>query len=100
MTGKVPFPGAGAMEILRSVVKDPTPRARTFDPSVSEPMDRLLYKMMHRNPRKRFQRAEEAQRAFLQLQQTGDVSGSISSTGVTDTIRQRVRGWWQALRGR
>jgi serine/threonine-protein kinase len=100
VTGKVPFGGAGAMEILRSVVKDPTPRAREVDPTVSEPMEAILYRMMHKSPEKRYQSPEQAEAAFRRLRDTGEVSGTAEASANGIGVGARLRSWLRRLVGR
>ena len=98
-TGRVPFPGKSAMEILRKVVRDPTPHARSFEPSLSEGFDTILYRLMHKNPKRRYPSAHDAQQALLELRETGRVSGGISAALRRSALGQRMRRWWRRLRG-
>ncbi|RME74731.1 MAG: serine/threonine protein kinase [Planctomycetota bacterium] len=97
--GRVPFPGKSAMEILRRVVRDPTPRLQSFEPSVSDGFDTIIHRMMHKNPKRRYASARDAQRALIELRDTGRVSGGISSAILRGEIGNRVRAWWRRLRG-
>lgn len=91
--GKVPFPGQGAMEILRKVVKDPTPRLREFEPSVSAAFEGIVYRMMHKDPARRYQTPQELEAALRELRETGTVGSSAIATGGGAGLGARLRAW-------
>lgn len=58
-TGEVPFPGSNHLEIVDKKNEGAFPRASSRNPEVSEEMDRILEKMLARQPRDRYQTASE-----------------------------------------
>jgi serine/threonine protein kinase len=55
LTGKLPFPGDDAAEKISARVLEDAPTLRLARPEVSPALERILTKMMERNPRDRYQ---------------------------------------------
>src|SRR5262249_42850076 len=59
LTGEVPFPGANALEIAEQKRLGKFMRASAVNPAVPPSLDRILDRMMAREPRDRYQTASE-----------------------------------------
>lgn len=57
--GEVPFPGMNTLEIMDKKQAGTFPPARTYNQTVSEELDRILAKMLARDPQGRYQTASE-----------------------------------------
>lgn len=63
LTGKLPF-DAPAMKVLMMLIKDPAPKPSSIDPTLGPSIDGLLATLLAKNPRDRFQSAEEMRDAL------------------------------------
>jgi serine/threonine-protein kinase len=59
VTGEVPFPGANHLEVVDKKEHGAFPPASALNPDVPPALDRILGRMMARNPRDRYQTASE-----------------------------------------
>jgi serine/threonine-protein kinase len=59
LTGEVPFPGANHLEVVEKKSVGVFPPASTLNPEVSGLLDRIINKMLARDPRQRYQTASE-----------------------------------------
>ncbi|HTL53409.1 MAG TPA: serine/threonine-protein kinase, partial [Planctomycetota bacterium] len=59
LTGDFPFPGASAMQVMVKHNNDPVRDPRTLAPAVPETIVSVLYKMMAKEPKDRYQTCEE-----------------------------------------
>ena len=77
LTGKVPFPGEDDQEVIRAKEKGRFLPARKHVPELPEIIDRVLAKMMARDPRQRF---ASARALVAALEATGLASGKAPTT--------------------
>jgi serine/threonine-protein kinase len=68
VTGEVPFPGKGYMEIAEKKLKGTFVPASTVNPEVPPALDRILERMLARNPRERYQMVSGV---IVDLERTG-----------------------------
>ncbi|MBI4024443.1 MAG: protein kinase [Verrucomicrobia bacterium] len=59
VTGRVPFQGSSSAEIMSKHLTEPLPWPRTIRPDLSEGFCKLLYKMMAKDAKDRFQTMED-----------------------------------------
>ncbi len=59
LTGQTPFDADTPLAILMKHLGDPLPAPRELDPSLPEPLDRLVLRALAKRPEDRFQTAEE-----------------------------------------
>ncbi len=55
LTGKCPFEGDGPMDIVSSILKDPTPQVRTLLPDVPRHIERIIDKTLRKDREHRYQ---------------------------------------------
>jgi len=67
-TGHKPFAGETVAEVLEQQRHAPPPDPRQFNPSVSEPLSRLILRCLAKDPNQRFASARELQRALQALE--------------------------------
>ena len=59
LTGQHPYPGNNTIEILHKLFSDPVPDPRKVNPEVSPASAAIVMKMLAKNPKDRFQNANE-----------------------------------------
>ena len=64
LTGKLPYTGNDVNTVLRTIIRQDAPRLSTFAPHLGEGMDRLVAKLMCRNPSGRHPSARALMRAL------------------------------------
>lgn len=57
MTGQVPFDGATAAVIMTRHLTDPVPSVRALNPNITSGCDRIIQKLMQKDPRDRYKSA-------------------------------------------
>ena len=67
LTGKAPFTGDAAPQIMFKHVTAPTPDPRDLVPEIPEPVVQILRRAMEKSPADRFQSAEEMREALDQI---------------------------------
>ena len=69
LTGQVPFRGGYAEATLYAIKNDPLPRLRGSESERSEAVEKVVYRALEKDPRKRFQTAGDLARALRRLQE-------------------------------
>ena len=94
-SGQTPFEGKTAATIMVSVIKDaPTP-LKQLAPDLSPGFIALVEKMMHKDPAKRFQNAQETLDALGKVKSgeylpgKGGATGKAPTTGSAQRVRER-----------
>jgi len=64
LTGQAPFEGTTGEEVMEAAQKSPMPEIRSFRPDLPEDFAKVVTRMMHRDPDKRFQSYAEAVEAL------------------------------------
>lgn len=59
LAGRPPFPATTPEELLQKHLRTPPPAASEFNPNVTPEMDKLIFKMLMKNPKERPASAEE-----------------------------------------
>ncbi len=59
LTGKVPFDAENPWSIINMHITMPPPRIEKFKKGVSKPLEEIIYKLLEKNPNKRYQTPEE-----------------------------------------
>ncbi|MGQ9505931.1 MAG: serine/threonine-protein kinase [Thermogutta sp.] len=67
LSGQPPFPGGSVLQKLLQHQSEEPPNIRSIRPDVSEPVARVLRRMMAKSPRQRYQSAEELVQALRSL---------------------------------
>jgi serine/threonine-protein kinase len=58
-TGRLPFDGASAMEVVVAHIQKPAPRPRTVNPTLPAELDALIVRCLEKSPERRYPRVEE-----------------------------------------
>ena len=66
LTGRRPFTGRSALEILKKNMNDPPPHPHTVDEMAPNGLVEICLRLMQKQPRDRYQTAEELQQALAQ----------------------------------
>ncbi len=91
LTGMRPFTAPDAAALFEEILGAPLRDARALRPDLAPTVSTLVYRAMKRDPRERFQTAEEMQRAIRAAQAQADSDGAYSlrtvlTTGEHDAI--------------
>jgi len=82
ITGRTPFSGQTAKEIVLKHIKEPPPAASSFDDSVPDEIDAVISKMLAKEPDRRYQTARELIVALETVCADHGIKGSIIRRGV------------------
>ncbi len=74
LTGHTPFQGGDIKEILRKQVNEPCPSLKDEHPDVPESVERIVHRMMQKDPERRYGTADELI-ADLEAARSGSTSG-------------------------
>jgi len=72
LTGRRPFTGKSALEVLANNMKKDPPPPHTVDEHIPEGLEEICMKLMRKHPRDRFQSAEQLQSAFAKWRKSAD----------------------------
>jgi serine/threonine protein kinase len=72
LTGRRPFTGKSAVEILRSNMKDEPPHPHTVDEFIPDGLVEIALKLLRKNPEERYQGAKELKAAIDAWRKTPD----------------------------
>ncbi|MEW5868112.1 MAG: protein kinase [Chloroflexota bacterium] len=96
LTGRTPFDADTPLAILMKHLNDPLPLPNKFDPTIPEPLERVLLKALSKQPEDRFQSASEmaqalsdaAQQAGIELPERVDLPQPVSTTdNASDSVK-------------
>jgi tRNA A-37 threonylcarbamoyl transferase component Bud32 len=92
LTGQPPFDADTPLAILMKHVNDPLPLPRKIDPTIPEPFERVLLKVLAKRPEDRYQTAEEMAQALRDAaRQAGvDIPQAISLPPVAAVVAGSV----------
>lgn len=90
ITGKVPYEGETAMEVLLSKEKGLAPKASALNPDVPKAINPLLDKMMAKDPARRHQKAEELVADIERLGLMAEVLSFLPGAAVRSTPAPRA----------
>ena len=71
LTGRRPYPQKDRKDVIRAHRRSPVPHARTLDPAVPETMDKVLARLMAKDPRDRYATARDARNALARSGPSG-----------------------------
>lgn len=71
LTGRRPYPQKDRKDAIRAHRRSPVPHARTLDPAVPEKMDKVLARLMAKDPRDRYGTARAARSALARSGPSG-----------------------------
>ena len=90
LAGKVPFTGRNPMELIRVHSSMPAPALSSFRPEVSEELEEVVARCLHKKPEGRYSDAGELAKALASLPA---VRGDGSQVGCTRTLRVHASNW-------
>lgn len=67
-TGQVPFEAETPMAVVLKHIRDPLPVPRQVNPEIPEPLQRMIFRAMHKEPSERFASAGQMVAAMTSLQ--------------------------------
>jgi serine/threonine-protein kinase len=82
LTGRLPFQSKNRLEAVFQRVKEPAPSPRTINPRIDEDCDRVIQRLLQREPGDRYTNAQEVIREL-----DGDQSGWLSRDPAVDRRR-------------
>ena len=74
LTGRLPFVGADQQALAMAHIKEPPPNAADFNPNVPEHLDRILQKVLSKEPTSRYRTADQLGRILLSYRRQGYVT--------------------------
>ncbi|HVO42687.1 MAG TPA: protein kinase [Aggregatilineales bacterium] len=72
LTGKLPYSGTDQQELALAHIRDAVPHIDDFEPNVPVHLDRIIYKVMAKNPSDRYRTADQLGRILIGLQKQGE----------------------------
>jgi eukaryotic-like serine/threonine-protein kinase len=89
LTGKPPFSGSSAVKVIFSHIKSPVPNILERCPALKEPIALVIYKLLEKDPKNRFNCAADTRVALMEafdLQQSAVYSkSSVNKKGIAAT---------------
>ncbi len=74
LTGRLPFVGADQQALAMAHIKEQPPNASDFNPNVPEHLDRILQKVLSKEPTSRYRTADQLGRILLSYRRQGYVT--------------------------
>jgi serine/threonine protein kinase len=91
LTGRRPFTGRSALEILKRNMTDPPEPPRHVDEMVPHGLEKVCLKLMEKRPEDRFQKARELQEALARWRKTKDGRHEAERHKKIMKLRERKR---------
>ncbi len=86
LTGRLPFPSAGLLELAMQICKEPIPRATSIQPHLPPAIDAFFDKALCRDPAGRFQSAREMAAAFQEIVSTKQLAAGSTASVLTNAL--------------
>lgn len=74
LTGRLPFVGTDQQELAMAHIKEAPPNASDFNPNVPVHLDRILHKVLSKEPASRYRTAEQLGRILVSYRRQGQVT--------------------------
>jgi serine/threonine-protein kinase len=71
LTGKLPYSGADQQELAMAHIREQVPHVVDFNPNVPVHLDRIIYKVMGKEPSQRYRTADQLGRILISYQKQG-----------------------------
>jgi eukaryotic-like serine/threonine-protein kinase len=78
LTGKLPYSGNDQQELALAHIRDEVPHVMHFNPNVPVHLDRIIYKVMSKEPANRYRTADQLGRILISYQKQGS---DVTSNG-------------------
>jgi eukaryotic-like serine/threonine-protein kinase len=84
LTGKLPYSGADQQELALAHIREQVPHVMDMNPSVPVHLDRIIYKVMSKEPANRYRTADQLGRILISYQKQGqDATSNVPFMGPT-----------------
>ncbi|ACY17590.1 serine/threonine-protein kinase [Haliangium ochraceum] len=80
LCGRPPFTGSSSIDLMSGHLRDAPPRPSSIEPAIGPELDALILSLLAKDPKDRFQRASDLERA-LHMLLSGNPAGVIASLG-------------------
>ncbi len=77
LTGRLPFVGTDQQELAMAHIREAPPRAAEFNPNVPEHLDRILSKVLAKEPTSRYRTADQFGRILVSYRRRGQVTTDV-----------------------
>ncbi|MEP0762111.1 MAG: serine/threonine protein kinase, partial [Chloroflexota bacterium] len=77
LTGRLPFVGTDQQELAMAHIREAPPRAAEFNPNVPEHLDRILQKVLAKEPTSRYRTADQFGRILVSYRRRGQVTTDV-----------------------
>ncbi|MCD4686634.1 MAG: protein kinase, partial [Anaerolineae bacterium] len=74
LTGRLPFVGTDQQELAMAHIKEEPPNASDFNPNVTVHLDRILHKVLSKEPASRYRTGEQLGRILVSYRRQGQVT--------------------------
>jgi serine/threonine-protein kinase len=82
LTGKLPYNGADQQELALAHIREQVPHVTDHNPSVPVHLDRIIYKVMSKEPANRYRTADQLGRILISYQkQGGEATANVPPSG-------------------
>ncbi|MCL4236835.1 MAG: protein kinase [Anaerolineae bacterium] len=85
LTGRLPFVGTDQQELAMAHIRETPPRAAEFNPNVPEHLDRILLKVLAKEPTSRYRTADQFGRILVSYRRRGQVTTDVVPEVSTET---------------
>jgi serine/threonine protein kinase len=96
VTGRLPYYGINQVAVVMQHINEPVPPPSQFAPDVSDKLERVIFKVLAKDPAARYQKAEDFVQAVQQAIPTGPAGKPASA--VLDSVYDRLLKKGQAAR--
>lgn len=79
LTGRLPYTGANQQELALAHIRDRVPLVTEFNPTVPDPLARIVYKIMSKEPAARYRMADQLGHILISYRDRRDVAPNITS---------------------
>lgn len=78
-TGRLPYTGANQQELALAHIRDRIPMVTEFNPTVTEPLSRIVYKVMSKEPAARYRMADQLGHILASYRDRRDVAPNVTA---------------------
>ncbi len=77
LTGRLPFVGTDQQELAMAHIRETPPKPSQFNPNVPEHLDRILMKVLSKEPTARYRTADQLGRILLSYRRRGQITTDV-----------------------
>jgi len=90
LTGENPFEGLGLSNQVQKILNEPLPRPGVKNPDISPFIEKIVMKLLEKNPEDRFQTPEELKKELVRCNKNGELQDLWNPTPLRDEGIARV----------